>query len=257
MISHSENKITYFTFETIPTTSIKHGIFGRSGGVSPYPYDSLNMSTGTGDSKQNVRANIALAYDSLAIPVTSLRTVTQVHGARVIETENKQFHNHIEADGLITQTPNTSLFMRFADCVPIMLYDPTNHAIGLAHAGWRGTLAGVTHSVVRAMNSAFGSKPHKLLAAIGPCITVDHYAVGKEVANLFRENFNATDEILLYKNDLVYLDLIEANKRALTASGVQSIETSNLCTAHNNDYFFSHRTEPSPSGRFGAVIYLP
>ena len=170
MISHSDNKINYFTFNTLPGPNITHAIFGRSGGVSPYPYESLNMSTNTGDSKQNVNTNIALAYSSLNIPLTSLRTATQIHGAHVIATHNKQFHNHIEADGLITQTPNTSLFMRFADCAPIMLYAPTNHAIGLAHAGWRGTLAGIASSIVETMKSTFGSKPHSLLAAIGPCI---------------------------------------------------------------------------------------
>jgi hypothetical protein len=256
MISHSDNKITYFTFKTIPNTNITHAIFGRSGGVSPYPYESLNMSTSTGDTKQNVSANIALAYSSLNVPLTSLRTVTQVHGARIIATHNEQFHNNIEADGLITQTPNTSLFMRFADCAPIMLYDPIVHAIGLGHAGWRGTLAGLASSIVETMKSTFGSKSHNLLAAIGPCITVDHYKVGQEVANLFHETYNKTDDILLYKNDSVYLDILKANIHSLTLSGVQSIETSDLCTTDNNDYFFSHRAEPNPSGRFGAVIYL-
>lgn len=257
MISHSDNKITYFTFNTLPGPNITHAIFGRSGGVSPFPYESLNMSTSTGDTKQNVNTNIALAYSSLNIPLTSLRTATQIHGARVIATHNKQFHNHIEADGLITQTPNTSLFMRFADCAPIMLYDPINHAIGLGHAGWRGTLAGIASSIVETMKSTFGSKPHSLIAAIGPCITVDHYEVGQEVADLFLEVYNETDEILLYKNNSVHLDLLKANIHALTLSGVQSIEPSDLCTAYNNDYFFSHRTEPNPSGRFGAVMYLP
>ena len=257
MISHSDNKIPYFTFNTLSGTNITHAIFGRTGGVSPYPYKSLNMSTSTGDTQKNVSTNIALAYSALNIPLTSLRTVTQIHGAHSISTHNKQFHNHIEADGLITQTPNTSLFMRFADCAPIMLYDPNNHAIGLGHAGWRGTLAGIAYSIVETMKSTFGSKPHDLLAAIGPCITVNYYEVGQEVADLFHEVYNGTDEILIYKNNSVHLDLLKANIHALTLSGVQSIETSDLCTAYNNDYFFSHRTEPNPSGRFGAVMYLP
>jgi len=257
MICRSSNKITYFTFDTMPTTRITHGIFGRLGGVSPHPYESLNMSTSTGDSKQNVDTNIALAYNSLGIPIASLRTVTQVHGARTIATHTKQFRNNINADGLITKTPNTSLFMRFADCAPIMLYDPINHAIALGHAGWRGTLAGLASSIVATMKSTFGSKPDKLLAAIGPCITVNNYEVGQEVADLFHEAFEKTDDIIVYNNNSIRLDLIKANIHSLASSGVQSIETSNLCTSYNNNYFYSHRTEAKPSGRFGAVIYLP
>ncbi len=256
MISHTSNKIRYFTFETITNSEIVHAVLGRSGGVSPYPYESLNMSTSTGDTRGNVDTNISRAYNALNIPIETLNTVHQVHGVRTITVDDKYLYNSTKADGLITQTPGTSLFMKFADCAPLMLYDPCTHAIGLGHAGWRGTLAGIASSMIEAMQTQFGCKPDNIQAAIGPCITADNYIVGQDVANPFLDTYADIDDIVSYINGKFYLDLVKANIHSLTISGVQSIETSGLCTVHDNAHFYSHRAEGRYTGRFGALISL-
>jgi len=256
MISNISNRIRYFTFETITNSDTVHAVFGRSGGVSPYPYASLNVSTGTGDTKSNVNTNISHACNALNISHTTLKTAHQVHAARTITVDSRYIQGLTKADGLITQTKDISLFMKFADCVPLMIYDPHTHTIGLGHAGWKGTLAGVASSVIEAMQVQFGCKPHNLLAAIGPCITADYYVVSDDVANLFLEAYAGIDDIVSYRNDAIHLDLIKANIHSLTMSGVQSIENSGLCTVHNNADFYSHRVEGKRTGRFGALISL-
>ena len=270
MISHSDNKIPYFTFNTLSGTNITHAIFGRTGGVSPYPYKSLNMSTSTGDTQKNVSSNIALAYSALNIPLTSLRTVTQIHGAHSIATHNKQFHNHIEADGLITQTPNTSLFMRFADCAPIMIYDPINHAIGLAHAGWRGTLSRIVEKTVGQLISSHETPPAKILAVLGPCIQACCYEIGKDVFEQFDKKFSQNEDFLYrdqktknnssslctQNKDKWQLNLPRIVRRQLKDIGLpaQNIFESSHCTQCEEDLFFSFRRDKKCQSRMITII---
>jgi YfiH family protein len=256
MISHISNNIRYFTFHTLTNPDIIHAVVGRSGGVSPHPYKSLNISTSTGDSKTNVAANVIIVYNALNLSTDTLNTVHQVHGQHTITVDNQRVGNSTKADALITKTKGMSLFMKFADCAPLLIYDPYVHAIGLGHAGWRGTLAGIGRSMINAMRTQFGCKPHNLIAAIGPCIAADRYIVGEDVANLFQDAYPDTDDIVLSGGDSIHLDLVKANTHSLTDSGVQSIETSGLCTAKNNADFFSHRVEGKHSGRFSTIMSL-
>ncbi len=256
MISHNTNNVHYFTFQTLTNSDIVHAIVGRYGGVSPYPYKSLNISTSTGDSKTNVAANVAIAYNALNLSTDTLNTVHQVHGQRTITVGNQPIGTSTKADALITTTKGMSLFMKFADCAPLLIYDPYVNAIGLGHAGWRGTLAGIGRSMVTAMRTQFGCKPQNLIAAIGPCIAVDKYIVGNDVANLFQNAYPDTNDIVLFDNNSIHLDLVKANIHSLTDSGVQSIETSGFCTAKNNTVFFSHRVEGKYSGRFSTIMSL-
>ena len=256
MISHIVNKIHYFTFQTLTNPDIIHAVLGRSGGVSPYPYKSLNMSTSTGDSKTNVAANVTIVYNALNLSTDTLNTVHQVHGQRTFTVDNQLVGNSTKADALITKTKGMSLLMNFADCAPLLIYDPYVHAIGLGHAGWRGTLAGIARSMINAMRTQFGCKPQNLIAAIGPCITADRYIVDDDVANLFHDAYPDTDDIVLLRNDSIHLDLVKANIHSLTASGIQSIETSGYCTSKHNANFFSHRVEGKHSGRFSTIMSL-
>src|SRR5689334_16025623 len=131
---HHANGLTYYTFETFPTDVLVHGIFAREGGVSPQPWASLNMSISTGDSLDNTRANRKRAFDSLGLPFESMADVWQIHGIETVRAEEPRGEKEaIKADGLITDRPGVTLFQRFADCVPILLFDTKNKALGIVH----------------------------------------------------------------------------------------------------------------------------
>ena len=148
------------------------------------------------------------------------------------------------ADGMVTDNPELTLFMRFADCVPVLLYDPRRHAVGIVHAGWKGTLARIAARAVTRMEEAFGTQPADLLAAIGPSIGPDHYPVGAEVVEATRRAF-ARDaaRLLPERNGETCLDLWQANALALQEAGVGEVEVAAVCTACNTSDWFSHRGE--------------
>ncbi|MCZ7541852.1 MAG: peptidoglycan editing factor PgeF [Anaerolineae bacterium] len=161
------------------------------------------------------------------------------------------------ADGLVTDRPGLALAMRFADCAPILLYDPAHHALGLAHAGWRGTVLGAGVSALRTMTDAFGTRPQDVQAAIGPSIGPQRYQVGEEVVAAIAEAFGRTDGLIRRADDgSAYLDLWAANWLALQRAGVTQIEVAGLCTATRTDEFYSHRAERGRTGRFGVIAAL-
>ena len=147
--------------------------------------------------------------------------------------------------------------MRFGDCVPILFHDPKKHVIGIAHAGWMGTVRGVVQTAVEGMQSHYGCKPEDIVAGIGPSIGVDHYEVSADVISQFQEKYNKdADQILQTRNGSTYLDLWTANAIQLRNAGVEQIQISRLCTACHLDDWFSHRAEKGKTGRFGALMAL-
>ena len=256
MIAHEHEEIQFFTFESFPNSRLKHAVFGRSGGVSPVPYNSLNMSISTGDSLENVRENRRRAYAAVEVPFDSMATLWQVHGTETINIHSTPCDPLTKADALITNRTDVSIFLRFADCVPILLYDPIHVAIGIAHAGWRGTVAGMARCVVNAMQRAYNSVPADLLVGIGPSISVERYDVGEEVVAAVNQAFPEPGDILQRQGEKIRLDLWKANTRMLEECGVREIEVAAICTATNRQTFFSHRGDAGQSGRFGAVIAL-
>jgi YfiH family protein len=160
-------------------------------------------------------------------------------------------------DGLVTATPRSALLLRFADCQPILLYDPVHHALGLIHAGWRGVAQGIARRAVEAMRDGFGSRPQELIVGLGPAIGPCCYIVGHNVAAAMGYALPDWDQALVLDGeDQWRLDLSAANAQQLAAEGVRQIEHSNLCTACNLDEFYSHRGENGQTGRFAVVAYL-
>jgi YfiH family protein len=251
--------LRYLQFEGLDDGRVSHAIFTRHGGVSPAPYASLNMSVSTGDTLQNVRRNVALAFAALERDPGSKADLWQVHSASVVvaEAPNGALEHQGRADALITDRPEVSLLLRFADCLPIMLYDPRRPAVGVVHAGWRGSLKKVARAAVEAMAEQYGTRPSDVVAGIGPGIGPCHYAVGPEVVEQTRQAFNgAADSLLLARNGGYHLDLWGANRVALQEAGVENIEVAGICTAcHSGDYF-SHRATGGLTGRFGGLIGL-
>lgn len=256
MRPQTTDAIRYYQFESLAAAGVVHGIFARHGGVSPAPYQSLNVSVSTGDSLTNVRTNRERAFRVLGRDPDSIADVWQIHSATVVVAEAPRGaqENLGQADALVTANPAVSLFMRFADCVPVLLFDPRQNVAGLAHAGWKGTLARVAAATVRAMSARYGSRAPDILAGIGPAIGPCHYAVGADVIAQTRVAFPGAAELLVPGPEQYHLDLWAANARALRECGVEQIEIARLCTACQPDEFFSHRAEGGQTGRFGALI---
>jgi YfiH family protein len=213
----------------------------------------------TGDTPENARLNRLRDFEALGLAGASMADVWQVHGDETIRADAPRGdRDPIRADGLITDRPGVSLFQRFADCVPILLYDPVRHAAGMVHSGWRGTVTRAAASPVRAMVEAYGTRPADLLAGIGPSIGPDHYPVGPEVVAAVQQAFGpaVAGDLLTTHAGQTCLDLWAANARVLREAGVRQIEIAHLCTACHTGQFFSHRAEAGRTGRFGAVIAL-
>jgi len=246
-----------FRFESLASPGIVHGVFTRRGGVSPAPWSSLNLGAMVGDDLARVRENRRLALEALGRTSESVFDVWQVHSAEVILAAAPRGDAPLQqADAMLTDRAEVTLMMRFADCVPILLFDPERRAIGIVHAGWKGTLLKAPAAAVKAMVERYGCHPADIVAGLGPSIGPCHYAVGPEVVAQTRAAFPSVEELLLRVNGGHHLDLWAANARALREVGVEQLETSRLCTACRTDEFFSHRGEKGKTGRFGALIAL-
>jgi YfiH family protein len=259
MFRVEEGALRFLQFNSFDAGSVSHAIFTRHGGVSPEPYASLNMAVSTGDGRENVRRNVAAAFGALGRDPATCADLWQVHSARVVAADLPNGpRDHLgRADALITDRPEVSLFLRFADCVPILLFDPRRPAVGIAHAGWRGSLKKVAKAAVEAMSERYGSRPAELVAGIGPGIGPCHYAVGPEVVEQTRLAFDGVaDGLLLERNGGYQLDLWAANRAALQEAGVEQIEVAEICTACHSRDFFSHRATGGLTGRFGGLIGL-
>ena len=256
---HQDDEIRYLTFDSLDVEKIKHAIFTRRSGVSPEPWDSLNFGSTVGDDIKNVAVNKRRAFISLGLDDQLTYDVWQVHSRDVVVAEHPRLPNvkHQKADIILSDKPGLVLLMRFADCVPLLLYDPIHDAIGIAHAGWQGTVKGVADVAVRAMCTSYHTAPSDLIAAIGPSIGPDHYQIGQEVAQQVITYYGQdASAILTTKNGQMYFDLWEANRLQLEYAGVKSIECSRICTACHLEDWYSHRGQCGKAGRFGALICL-
>lgn len=252
------NGLRFFRFELFPDT-ITQGVFTRQGGVSPVPWNSLNVGSMVGDDPERVRENRLRLFDVAGCSPETLHDVWLVHSTNIVfaQTPRAPSQAPVQADILLTDHPGVTLFMRFADCVPILFFDPRKGVVGIAHAGWLGTTRGAASAAVQAMQSRYGCKPEDVLAAIGPSIGPDHYEVGPEVIEKIKDTFHKdTDKVVHARSGRTYLDLWKANELQLNRQGVNSVETAGLCTACHLEDWFSHRAENGKTGRFGALIAL-
>lgn len=259
-----KNSIRYFTFESFSGQDVVHAAITRRGGVSPRPWASLNVGGTVGDEPDRVLENRRRSYEAIGQSIDSVYDVWQVHSNRVVYTDSPRPPQkpHIQADAILTDQPGVTLFMRFADCVPVFLYDPWKKVVGLVHAGWKGTTQGIVEIAVQRMVERYGTNPADLLAGIGPSIGAHHYQVGLEVITQVRKYFSSDQaDYLLNPNgdngkNGVQFDLWNANRLILEKVGVSQIEISNICTACDIEDWYSHRGESGRTGRFGALIAL-
>jgi YfiH family protein len=195
-----------------------------------------------------VHANRRHFAELLGLDPETLTIIGAVHGSEVARVDKPQDRVD-DVDALITDTPGITLFATYADCYPIVLWDPDHRAAGLAHAGWRGTEAQVAAHTVQAMRKQFGSDPSHMKAAIGPGICGRCYEVGPEVAQKFHASFSTPKPPSKF-----LLDLAAANRAQLEAEGVSDITVVDLCTKET-EYLPSHRREPDGT-RFGTIVAI-
>ena len=160
------------------------------------------------------------------------------------------------SDALVTAAPAVPLLMRFGDCAPVLLFDPVRRAVGMAHAGWRGVVAGVVGATVQTMTERLGCDPAATWAGVGPTIGPCCYEVGSEVAVAVEAACPPGADVVRAVNGRTHLDLPAAVRAQLRAAGVEQVEDACLCTACRVDEFFSHRADRGRTGRFGVVMGL-
>ena len=255
---HERDGLRFYSFD-IFSNAVTQAVFTRYGGVSPTPWHSLNLGGSVGDDPARVAENRVRVFNSMGCSPASIHDVWLVHGTDTVYADAPRLlaEPSARADIIFTDNPEVSLFMRFGDCVPIMFHDPYKNVIGIAHAGWMGTVRGVVTAAVEGMQSHYGCKPENIVAGIGPSIGVDHYEVGADVISQFQEKYQQdADRVLQTRNGSAYLDLWTANAIQLQNAGVEQIQISGVCTACHLDDWFSHRAEKGKTGRFGALMAL-
>ncbi|NPV91455.1 MAG: peptidoglycan editing factor PgeF [Firmicutes bacterium] len=250
------------------TGMVISGFSTRIGGVSGGPYSSLNQGLHVGDVTELVLKNRGILAEAAGLPPGSQVVPAQVHGDRVHLAEwsdagagARDLESSIsDCDALITREPGLPLVTHHADCVALLILDPLKKAVGIAHAGWKGTRLRIGEKTVRAMGEAFGTRPEDCRVAISPSIGPCCYEVDAPLIEQFTAAFPYHSELLTPRpGQKAHLDLWEANRRPLIEIGVrdQNVFTSRLCTCCSPDYFYSYRREPGGvTGRMAAFIML-
>lgn len=250
-----------------------HGFATRKGGVSlAYlgelgdtgtrlrELGELNLGFTAADSQENVHENrFRFAGAVSGSRGTPLAVVRQVHSnLSVVLPDEGTAGSGVaaEADGIMTCQAGLLLGIQTADCIPVLVADPRKRAVAAFHAGWRGTVERIVELGVAQMRQQFGSDPVDLIAAIGPGIGACCYTVGAEVLARFTAGFSYAEELFGRHGEDLYLNLAEANRRQLLATGLaaDSIATVGGCTACQPEYFYSHRASGGHAGRMMAVI---
>ncbi|MCD4786450.1 MAG: peptidoglycan editing factor PgeF [Candidatus Eremiobacteraeota bacterium] len=256
-----KNGVKVLQFINLRNTGfLSHGFSTRIGGVSPSPYNTLNLGFTTSDDESNLTENRRRLMSSLGLNGTLLhQQIDLVHGVRVIT--NRELRGDgvpVIADGILTDKIGLPLVTTFADCVPLFFVDRIKKVAGVAHAGWRGTFAGIAVKVIEKMAEVYNSNPPDILAGIGPGIGSCCFEVGDGVASLFFKKYNRWKDLAVNISNTGKwkINLFRLNKRLLMDCGLEenNISVANLCTACREDLFFSYRRDGKLSGRMTAVI---
>jgi len=252
-------QIVYYVSPLLESLNVPHAFSTRRGGVSPAPFDSLNLGIARDASLKDSPANIEANYQRLAGAIGCgehrRAWVSQVHGREIFEIRaGDGFESGPCADGMITDDPGRILSIKYADCVPILLASGDGRVVAAVHAGWRGLVAGILMEAVRRLAVVSGGGASEFVAAVGPCISKEKFEVGPEVLTAFARIFDAgaTTE----HTAKGYVDLQKATVHQLLGEGLQAdrIDTTDLCTYQNSEHFYSHRRDGAATGRMAALI---
>ncbi len=241
------------------THGIEHGFSTRLGGISPQPYASMNLSLTRDDSRENVLRNYRIFFDAAGLDIGRAVLVNHEHGSNIVRVDSSNagqglFKEPLPfCDGLITNDPAAILVTLHADCGCCYLFDPVNRAIGLAHAGWKGTYRRVAESLAKSMAREFSSRPDKMLAALGPCICKECFEVDEGIADDFVSEFQYESLKKPGKPGKAYVNLESALILQLCSAGIppENISSMGLCTYERSDLLYSYRRD---KGMTGAMI---
>ncbi len=260
-ISYNSGVVAY-AFDSLASFPIQAYVSARHGGVSPHPWQSLNFSHSRGDDKERVRENFARFCAAVGKEASHPVRTHQVHSTNVCQVDwDDAGSRQARCDALITNAIGLPLFLVFADCVPLILFDPVRHALAACHAGWRGTVDGIATAALRAMAGAFGTDAADVHAGIGPSIGPESYQVGEDVIQRAVSRLPGGERYFHSRDgeqNNPFFDLWQANTDQLTAAGVPpgQIELAGIDTARSTDDFFSHRAEKGRCGLFGLLNWL-
>jgi polyphenol oxidase len=260
------------TWPALDASGLTAAVTARDGGVSGGPYATLNLSLSVGDEPSHVLENRRRLATSLGTSLDDFVFARQVHGAGVGVVGDADrgsgaysLDDAIEGvDALVTASPAVVLAILTADCLPVVLHDPVTGVLACVHAGWRGTVAGVTAAAVRAMRH-LGSRPSDVVAGLGPAIAGDRYQVGPDVHEAVTAAFGAAAAAFLQPDrrpgavpegqDRWLLDLSAANRHALREAGVPDAQIHASTIPTGTGAFFSDRAA-RPCGRLALVAKL-
>jgi YfiH family protein len=240
--------------------NIQHGFFypGQNG-TGPDRSNNLSFKNGEMGDVLQARKN---ACGLIQLSHHNLTHVYQVHGTAVWKVDESQrgagaidgTRQIGEGDAMITNVGDTPLAVLIADCLPVFLVDQDSRAVGIVHAGWRGSLDGIVIKTIEAMKREYGIQPQELLVWIAPGISHEHFEVGREVWDQFADKWGLHRDIF-YQRDSLYLDIKRLNCYQLVSSGIltENIEVSPECTYARRD-MFSYRRDGAGVGHNMAVI---
>lgn len=259
--------LVVYRFDSLPE-GVEALVSTRRGGVSSPPYESLNLGLRVGDDPEKVVENRRLLCRAFGIRLERTVWCRQIHADGVVvvgdedagrgSTEEDSIVE--DADALVTDTPGLPLCVTLADCVPVVIFDPVRRVVGLAHAGWGGTVSRISSRTVEVMRERFGCDPAAITAAIGPSIGPAGYEVGEDVIERARAGYGerASEVLQPGPDGKALFDLWTANRIDLEAAGVsaEKIEVSGIASDEHLDEFYSHRHEGGRTGRFIALAAL-
>ena len=249
METHEENGLVWLTAPNL--AGVRHGFSTRLGGVSPAPWDSLNLRPNMGDGRDAMLENYRRFCAAIGVELERTVLSRQVHETVVRPCAEADAgkglfrdRDYDSADALITNTPGLTLFVFSADCGTVLLHDPVTGAVGAAHAGWRGCAGGIAEKTVRELGRLYGAESQNLRAALGPCIGSCCFETDGDVPEAMTAALGREAEPCLEKRGPKWhVDLEGLNRRWLLRAGVlpEHIASAGLCTACQPDLFWSHR----------------
>jgi len=263
---NQQDKVLFFSFphfEKYPF--INHGFSSRLGGVSHGIYESMNLNFASGDDRDKIIENYKIICRALNLNFENLVISSQTHDAEIrCVTEEDRGKGIIKArdydgiDGLITNIPGIPLVTLYADCVPLFFMDPVKRVVGLAHAGWKGTVKGIGQKMIQKFVDIYGSSKSDILVGVGPSIGQCCFEVESDVVNKFVKIISNDNSIKDMGNGKYMMDLWDINKEILIQSGIdkRNIVVTDVCTKCNKDILFSHRGHNGKRGGMAAIIQL-
>lgn len=267
LAAREKDGVLYYAFPALEAFGfVRHGISTRLGGVSGGVFESMNLSFTRGDEESRVRENFHRFCGAIGVRAEDVVVSAQTHGTTVYNATRAdrgrgvtRERGYTAIDGLVTDEPDVVLCTQYADCVPLFFVDPVRRVVGTAHAGWRGTVAGIGAVMVEKMAADYGCAREEIRCGIGPSIGPCCFEVDEPVYRAFAElpvfdsGCGTVDGGGKY-----HVDLWEVNRRILVGAGIrpEHVTVTDLCTRCRPDVFWSHRATGGERGSLACMIAL-